>query len=239
MIAIDRLVKTYGKHEVLRGIDLVVRDGLVTGIAGPNACGKTTLIKTILGLVVPDRGEIRIDGELTGGESGFRRKIGYMPQNPRFPVNLSLHELMTMLEDLRGEKSAVRHELVTYFSLNSCLDKPFGHLSGGTKQKAAAVIALLFDPPVVILDEPTAGLDPLSSVRFKDLVRRKSQEGKTIVLVSHLMSEVEQLATDIVFMSEGEIAFSGTVDSLRSKTGEADVERALARIFEDRAGSTR
>ena len=160
-----------------------------------------------------------------------------MPQAPSFPDNLSLHELMAMLEDLRREKATRREELVSYFGLSSILDQPFGQLSGGTKQKVAAISALMFDAPLIICAEPTAGLDPLSRVHFKDLLRSKAREGKTIVLVSHLMSEIEQLASSLVFLAEGKVAYSGGVNELRDSVGEPDLERAVTRLFMLRAES--
>lgn len=236
MIEVRGLTKNYGAREVLGGIDLRIGEGRITGLAGPNGCGKTTLIKCLLGLAVPTGGEIRIAGRPVDDGGRFRRLIGYMPQAADFPPNLRLSELLRMLEDLRGEKAPEKDRLIALFGLGEAMDRPFGHLSGGTRQKLAAVAALMFDAPLIVLDEPTAGLDPLSRVTFKDLLLEKAATGKTILFVSHFMSEIEALASRIVFLSEGRVVHDGPVDRLIEETNEPDLERALTRLFLSRGG---
>lgn len=234
MIEVRGLRKSFGRREVLRGIDLHAPAGAVTGVAGPNACGKSTLMKCLLGLVVPDAGEIRIAGRPAGGDGEYRRSLGYMPQNPQFPGNLRGSELLEMVEDLRGEKAGSREELVAYFSLGEALRQATSELSGGTKQKLSAVIALMFGAPVILLDEPTAGMDPLMSVQFKRLLQREAERGKCILLISHLITEMEQLASGVLFLNEGEAVFSGSTQELLGRTGASDLEQALVHIFEKR-----
>ncbi len=236
MIEVRALRKSYGGREVLSGVDLRIEQGRITGLAGPNGCGKTTLLKCLLGLAVPSSGEILVAGQHVDEGGQFRRLIGYMPQSADFPPNLRLGELLRMLEDLRGEQAAGKERLIDLFELRPALERPFGHLSGGTRQKLAAVTALMFDAPLIILDEPTAGLDPLSRVRFKDLLLAEAAAGKTILLVSHFMSEIEALASRLVFLSDGRVAHDGPVDGLIRETGEPDLERALTRLFLSRGG---
>lgn len=233
MIEISSLTKSYGSREVLRSLNLKIQPGQITAIAGPNACGKTTLIKCILGLVVPESGAIRINGKATDSSGDFRRHIGYMPQTPRFPDNLCARELYGLLESLRGEVAARKEELISYFHIQDILDQPLDQLSGGTRQKISAVAAFMFNAPIVILDEPTAGLDPLAAVSFKDLLSREANSGKTILLVSHFLSEIEQIAGHLAFLNEGEVIYADTVLALMNRTGAPTLERALTRFFKE------
>ena len=232
MIEIRSLSKSYGICKVLGAIDLKITKGSVTGIVGPNACGKTTLIKCILGLVLPTSGEVWIDGQESDSHGEFRRKIGYMPQTPAFPAHLCLRELLNMLENLRGQAAPSRQTLVDYFGLDPILNQALDQLSGGTRQKVAAVIAFMFDAPIVILDEPTVGLDPIAAVLFKDLVLNRAEQGTTIVLVSHIMTEIEKLAGDMAFIDEGKIVFAGPIADLLRQAGVSQLERAITHLFE-------
>jgi Cu-processing system ATP-binding protein len=189
-------------------------------------------VKCIVGLTVPQRGEIYIDGVLADSLGEFRYKIGYMAQNPNFPLNMSLRETMDMLEKLRGRTATARAEVIEVFNLSSVLDKPFSNLSGGTRQRFAAASAFLFDAPVVILDEPTAGLDPLAAIAFKAFTLRKAREGKTIVFVSHFLTEIEQLASDVIFLSERSVLYSGGVDALKARENKTGLEDSLIQLFE-------
>lgn len=233
MIEISGLQKNFGKLEVLKGIELVIRSHKVTAIVGPNASGKTTLIKSILGLVKPDTGSISVKGHQLNGDWLYRQKIGYMPQLARFPENLSASEVIRLIKDLRGNPDTVDEELLSAFQLQSELDKPIRALSGGTRQKVSAVIAFLFNPDVLILDEPTAGLDPISSSQLKDKILKEKSRGKTVLLTSHIMSEIEELADHIVFLLEGKIYFEGPMDALISRAHESKLERAIARMMEE------
>jgi Cu-processing system ATP-binding protein len=225
--------KRFGRLQVLDGVDAVLASGRVTAIVGPNAAGKSTLIKCVLGLVRPDEGQIRLLGEPVGADPGYRRRIGYMPQGAPFPENLTGREILRMLKGLRGE-SETDEELVHRFNLGPELAKPIRTLSGGTRQKLNAVVAFLFRPPVVILDEPTAGLDPLASGILKEKIQEAVERGATVVLTSHIMSEIEELATEVIFLVEGRVHFQGTMEQLRRTTGEQRLERAVARLMRAR-----
>lgn len=230
MIKIRGLEKSFRKLKVLKGIQLEIEPG-VTAIIGPNGSGKTTLIKTILGLVNPDRAEISVDGEEVGRRWDYKKKIGYMPQIASFPDNLKVEELLTMIRDLRNDPEKVDETLIDAFDLDREMDRPLRTLSGGTRQKVSAVLAFLFDPQILILDEPTAGLDPLASSRLKDKIIQEREKRKTIILTSHLMSELEELSQKIVFLLEGKIHSQGTVEELKEQTGERNLERAIAQIM--------
>ena len=237
MLEIRNLTKRFGALDVLRGVDLIVRPGRVTALLGPNGAGKTTLIKSVLGLTRPDTGAILLGGAPAVGEA-YRARIGYMPQIARFPENLSGADLMAMLADLRGVAlggAATDEALVERFALGPHLAKPLRTLSGGTRQKVNAVLAFLFRPELLVLDEPTAGLDPLSSGVLKDRILAERGAGRTIVLTSHVSSELEEMADDVVFLLEGRIAFAGPVDELLRRTGQSRLERAVGRVMQRRA----
>lgn len=225
------LEKAFGRLPVLRGLDLAVAPGGVTALVGPNAAGKSTFIKAVLGLVRPDRGLLRVLGHDPGAGEAYRARIGYMPQAARFPENLTGHEVLRLLAALRGHPERQDRTLVEAFGLAGELGKPVRTLSGGTRQKLSAVVAFLFHPELVILDEPTAGLDPVASALFKDRVRAAAAEGVTVLLTSHLMGEVEELADHVAFLLDGQVRFHGTVGELREATGEARLERAVARLM--------
>lgn len=236
-IAVEGLRKRFGRLEVLAGIDITIAPGRITAIVGPNAAGKTTLIKTILGLVRPGRhgGVVRVDGTAVNGGPDYRERIGYMPQLARFPEYLTGREVIRLLSELRGGNAELDLDLLERFRLQPSLDKPVRTLSGGTRQKLNAVVAFLFRPSLLILDEPTAGLDPLAAGILKDKVLQAPSQGTTVVLTSHIMSEVEELAQDLVFLVEGSVAFRGSVESLLQTSGERRLERAVAGLLE-RAG---
>lgn len=234
MIKISGLKKCFGKAEVLENINLSIEAGKVTAIVGPNGSGKTTLIKNILGLVRPTEGSIKVDGIDTDGNFLYRNKIGYMPQIARYPENLTASELLSLIKDLREQELFDEEEMISSFKLSDEMDKPFKSLSGGTRQKVSAVIAFSFNPMILILDEPTAGLDPISSSYFKDLIINEKQKGKTILLTSHIMSEIQELADDIIFLLNGEVKFKGSINSLLEYTDDSKLERAIAELMEGR-----
>ena len=233
MIKIRNLRQRYGSLEVLQGIDAEIATGRVTAVVGPNAAGKTTLIKSILGLTRADSGLIEVGGVRVNGDETYRSCIGYMPQVARFPSNLSGLELLGMLRSLRPGVKNTDDELIDSFGLEPELSKKLNELSGGTKQKINAVSAFLFRPDLLILDEPTAGLDPRSSSVLKDKILAERRASRTFVITSHVMSELEELADDVIFISDGKIRFSGSVRQIKDLTHQSNLERAVAELMED------
>lgn len=231
MIEIQGLSKRFGKLQVLDGLDLSVQRGAITAVLGPNGAGKTTLIKSILGLVKPDAGSITVNRERINGSPDYRRQIGYMPQIARYPENLTAREIIRMVSDLRDNPPNVDKSLADALRLEPELDKPFRTLSGGNRQKVSAVLAFLFRPEILFLDEPSAGLDPISSSVLKDRVLAEREAGRTIVLTSHIMSEVQELADRVVYLLDGRIHFEASVEGLLHATGEPTLERAIARTM--------
>ena len=235
MIRITGLTKRFGALHVLRGLDLDIADGRVTAIVGPNGAGKTTLMKTILGLTRGDGGTILVDGERVGDDPSYRTRLGYMPQIARFPENLSAAELIAMVRDLRGDDVAVDDDLIAGFDLEDQLRKPLRTLSGGTRQKVNAVLAFLFRPSLLVLDEPTSGLDPVSSATLKTKIAEVRDAGRTVIVTSHVLSDLEAIADDIVFLNEGRVGFAGRVHDLKLATRQLSLERAIAHVMAEDA----
>jgi len=233
MIEIKELHKSFGKNQVLKGIDLDINQGGIFAILGPNGSGKTTLIKSILGMVIPQSGTIKINGKAIKKDWKYRKEIDYLPQIANFPNNLSVKELIKMIKDLRANYTNKDLELIELFKLDSFLDKKLGNLSGGTKQKVNLVLTFMFDSPLIILDEPTTGLDPIALIRLKGLIKSEKEKGKTILITTHIMSFVEEISNEIVFILEGKIYFKGTIPELKSKTNQPDFEHAIASILTD------
>ncbi len=233
-ISIEGLEKSYGRLPVLQGASAGVEQGRITALVGPNGAGKSTLLKILLGLVRPDRGEVEVLGHRINGGHDYRARIGYMPQTARFPENLRGREVLAMLRSLRQTRGREDGSLIELMGLESELDKPVRTLSGGNRQKLNAAIAFLFRPDLLILDEPTAGLDPIASGILKARVRAAQAAGTSVLIASHVMSELEELATDVVFLLDGTVRFEGGIESLKTLTGEARLEAAVARIMGER-----
>lgn len=232
MINIKNLYKSFGKLLVLDELNLSFDKGGIHTILGPNGSGKTTLIKSILGMVIPNSGSIEINGKQVIGEWSYRDKISYLPQIAHFPQNLKVKELFNMIKDLR--KGAHNEDaLIAGFNLTPFLDKKLGHLSGGTSQKVNIAITFMFDSPLIILDEPTTGLDPVALLHLKKLISEEKENGKTILISTHIMSFVEEISDEIVFLLEGKIYFQGTISQLKEKTSQENLEKAIASILKE------
>ncbi len=229
MIEVKSLHKRFGKNQVLSGLDLSIEQGGIFAVLGPNGSGKTTLIKCILGMVIPNKGVISVEGIAVKKNWKYRKDINYLPQIANFPGNLRVKELIRMIKDLRQMKSE-EEKLITLFKLEPFLDKKLSTLSGGTKQKVNIVLAFMFDCPLLILDEPTTGLDPASLIRLKELINKEKDKGKTILITSHIMQFVAEMADTIIYLLEGEIYFKGSIEELKTKTQQTDLEHAIAAI---------
>lgn len=230
MIQINSLYKKFGKLSVLEGLDLEIKSGGIFAILGPNGSGKTTLIKSILGMVIPNSGEIKIDNISVLNQWDYRNQINYLPQIANFPANLTVNELLAMVKNLRP-KDAHENDLISLFGLEPFLDKKLGNLSGGTKQKVNIVLTFMFDSDLIILDEPTSGLDPISLIHLKEIIRKEKEKGKTLLITTHIMSLVDEIADEIVFLLDGKIYFKGSVDQLKEQTQETNLEHAIANLM--------
>ena len=230
MITCNNVQKAFGKNQVLQGIDLDFREpGKITAILGPNGSGKTTLIKSILGMVLPEQGSITVNGQPVRKQWAYRSAIDYLPQIARFPENLTVSELLSMIKDIRSGASRDQ-ELINRFGLEPFLRKRLGNLSGGTKQKVNITLAMMYDSPFLILDEPTSGLDPVAMQTLKAIIREEKERGKLILMTTHIMQFVEEIANEIVYLLEGEIYFKGGIGKLLDQTNEINFEHAIAAL---------
>ncbi|MCL9770366.1 ABC transporter ATP-binding protein [Flavobacterium sp. HXWNR69] len=234
MIEIKELQKKFGKFEVLKNINLSCKKGECIALIGPNGCGKTTLIKSVLGMVLPDSGTIHFNGNSVLGEYLYREKIGYMPQIGRYPDNMTIGQIIEMIKKIRNSSDDLDEDLLHAFELEKMFDKQMRTLSGGTTQKVSAVLAFLFNPDVLILDEPTAGLDPLAAEVLKEKIIKEKEKGKLILITSHLLSELDDLITEIIFMQEGKVHFHQKVEELKTTTGEEKISKAIAKILKNK-----
>ena len=230
MIRIENLHKRFGKLTVLDGLDLEIKSGGIFAILGPNGSGKTTLIKCLLGMVIPTSGKIIHDNKNILHKWRYRNKINYLPQIANFPANLTVNELLKMVKNLRP-KVPNDKELISKFGVKPFLNKKLGNLSGGTKQKINIILTFMFDSDLIILDEPTTGLDPISLIYLKKIIQAEKAKGKTILVTTHIMSLVDEIADEIVFILDGKIYFKGTVDMLKKETGQTNLEHAIANLM--------
>lgn len=230
MMIVRDLHKAFGKNQVLKGVDLELKQGSITAVLGPNGSGKTTLIKCMLGMVIGDKGEIMVNGGITGNSWLYRKDIGYLPQIARFPENLKVLELVHMVKDIRDQE-ARPEELIGLFGLEPFMNKPLRYLSGGTRQKVNILLAFMFGPAIYILDEPTAGLDPLALIHFKQILMKEKAAGKAILMTTHIVHLVEEMADEVVFLLEGRVYFRGGVRQLMEKYDGSSLEHAIANIL--------
>lgn len=232
MIKFINVNKYFDKFHVLKDINLNFEEGNIIALIGPNACGKTTLIKNLLGMVVPTSGEIQFSNHSIKNDWQYRKHIGYMPQIGRYPENMTVGQVIGMIEDLRDKNSVeLDRELYDRYELKDILNKRMGTLSGGTRQKVSAYLAFLFSPKVLVLDEPTAGLDPLSSLILKEKILKEKAKGKLIIITSHILSELDGIVNLVVYMEEGQIIFNKSLDQLKEDTQKTNLSEAIAHIM--------
>jgi Cu-processing system ATP-binding protein len=233
MILIKDLSKKFGRFEALNNINLHCKSGQSIALIGPNGCGKTTLIKSILNMVIPDKGAIIFDGYPIKNNDSYRSHIGYMPQIGRYPDHMNIGQVLETIQILRGTDNAVDHWLYEAYQVNTILHKRMNTLSGGTRQKVSAVIAFMFNPKVLILDEPTAGLDPLASEILKEKILEERKKGKLILITSHLLSELDDIISELIFMQEGCIKMHRDKEALKLQTGEKSLSKAVSKILKE------
>ncbi|SEG92516.1 ABC-2 type transport system ATP-binding protein [Thermomonospora echinospora] len=234
-ISVSGLVKTFGRTRALDGLDLTVSPGEVHGFLGPNGSGKSTTIRVLLGLLRADAGT----AELLGGDpwrdaTALHRRLAYVPGDVTLWPNLSGGEVIDLLGRLRGGLDPRRRaELLERFELDP--RKKGRAYSKGNRQKVALVAALASDAELLILDEPTSGLDPLMEEVFRQCVREERRRGRTVLLSSHILSEVEALCDRVTIIRRGRAVESGTLDELRHLT-RTSIQAELARPSDGLAG---
>ncbi len=232
MIIANNINKQFGKLKALDNVSITCNKGECIALIGPNGSGKTTFIKCILGMVVCDSGFITFNGKNILHNWQYRADIGYMPQTGRYPDNMTIGQVLDMMKDIRNKQhSQLDEDLVKQFGVDKLLDKRMRTLSGGTRQKVSASLAFLFNPDVLILDEPTAGLDPVSSEILKAKIIAEKAKGKLIMISSHVLSELDDLVTQVIYMQEGKLCFHKSISDLRADTGEEKLSKAIASVM--------
>jgi Cu-processing system ATP-binding protein len=231
MISIKSVSKNFGRLSVLKNVALDLHLGRSYALVGPNGSGKTTLIKSILGLVIASSGEITFDSKSIAKDWKYREKIGYMPQIGRYPENMTIGQLIDMMKNIRKNSSKLDDSLIEGFKLYKIFDKRMHALSGGTRQKVSAALAFLFNPPVLILDEPTAGLDPISVEILKEKILEEKGRGKLLMISSHILSDLDELASDMVYIFEGKLHYNNTIQALKEETQEKKLGKAIATMI--------
>lgn len=232
MITIEHITKKFKKLHALDNISAHFRKGQVVSLIGPNGSGKTTLIKSILGIVKPDSGDIYFNSKSISSEVAYRDKIGYMPQIGRYPDNMTIGQVIGMIKNIRNHSGRkLDEELIEAYNMGALMEKNMRSLSGGTRQKVSAVLAFLFDPEVLILDEPTAGLDPLASEILKDKIVKEKEAGKLILITSHILSDLDELTTDVMYLQDGKLRLYQPIGKLKELTGEERLGRAIASVM--------
>ena len=232
MITVQQLNKSFGRSRILDGLTIDLNQGRSVALIGPNGSGKTTFIKCLLGLCIPDSGNITVADQNIKGAWEYRNKIGYMPQIGRYPDNITVKHLIDMIQGIRNGSERYDLELYDAFNIRSFEHKTMQSLSGGMRQKVSACIAFMFNPEILILDEPTAGLDPVSSEILKDKVIREQQKGKLILITSHILSDLEEIATDIAFIQEGKLIFNKSAEALKEETGTKQLSKSISQIMQ-------
>jgi len=236
MLESIQLSKSFGKLKVLDGVSVRMQAGQAVSFIGPNGSGRTTFIKCLLGLVIPDSGDVTMNGEHILGNWDYRRHIGYMPQIGRYPDHIRVGQLFDMIQEIRrGTFQRLDDDLMRAFEVDTFAHKTMRTLSGGTRQKVSACLAFMFDPAVLILDEPTAGLDPLSSEILKEKVLAEKAKGKLTLLTSHILSDLDELTTDVLYIMEGKVLFYQPIEQLKAQTGEDKLHRAIANVMKQQA----
>jgi Cu-processing system ATP-binding protein len=233
MVEIKKLNKHFGRLHVLKDVDLEFSKGQSIALIGPNGCGKTTLIKSILGMVLPESGSIFFEGKSIALSQHYRSEIGYMPQIGRYPENMRVGQVIDTLVELRNHTRDLDTDLHQAYKIREIANKRMNTLSGGTRQKVSATLAFMFDPKVLILDEPTAGLDPLASEILKEKILLERKKDKLMLITSHLLSELDEIISEVVFMQEGSVKFHQSTERIKEATSEKSLAKAISTLLKN------
>ena len=231
------LTKRYGDVVALEGLDLSVETGTVFGLLGTNGAGKSSLFKLLIGHLRPDAGSVSVVGrDVTAAGHALRRVVGYVPEHAGFPPALTGREVLEFHAQIRGISEGARPERIAAVlktvGLADAADRRVGGYSNGMNRRLALATALLHRPRVLLLDEPTAGLDPLGVTEFHRIVERLAEEeGLTVVLTTHVLAEVEALCEDVAVLHDGQLQFTGSVSELAAAGDSAGLEGAFRQLI--------
>ena len=232
MIQVNALYKSFGDVRALQGVSFTASDGQITGLLGPNGAGKTTTLRILYTVLQPDHGTAVVDGcDVVKAPQGVQRRIGALPETQGLYPRLTARENVRYYGRLHGlEGAALEQEieaLIELFEMQAYADRPTAGFSRGERLKVAIARALVHQPQNVLLDEPTTGLDVVSTRAMREVIRRFRDRGKCVLFSSHVMQEVSALCDHIVVIAQGQVVADGTPDELRELTGQANLEDAF------------
>jgi len=225
MIKIENLNKNYGEKQVIHNINLEIKKGELCGFIGPNGAGKTTIMKILTCLLKPGSGNVYIKNfSVIDSPIDVKRHIGYLPENSSLYEDMTINQYLEFFSEIYGMDKKISKkrilELLNDLGLNERADENISSLSNGMKRKVAIIRAILHDPEVLIFDEPTVNLDPITSSSVRKFMKELQRKGKTIFFSTHNLYEVESVCERIVMINKGKIIFAGTIDELKDKFGE-------------------
>lgn len=227
LIDINDVSKIYGNEIALNHVDLKIEPGKIIALLGPNGSGKTTLIKLINGLIPLTSGEIKVDNRPVGIES--KKIISYLPERTYLDPNMSVIECMNFFKDFYEDFDLDRaYELVSKLDIN--LNKKLSTLSKGTKEKVQLILVMSRRAKVYILDEPIAGVDPAARDYILDIIMNNFNEGSTLIICTHLISDIEKILDEVVFLKKGRVMLQDTADSVRAKYS-GSIDQAFREVF--------
>ena len=230
-IEIKNLTKRFDKVVALKSVSATFDSGQCIALLGPNGCGKTTLIKSILGMVLPTEGEIVINNQSIKDDHMYRKHIGYMPQIGKYPANMSIKDVLYTIQKMRNSDENIDSDLFDNFQMHHLENKKMSTLSGGTIQKVSACIAFMHNPNIIILDEPTAGLDLIATEILKEKIEKEKEKGKLIIITSHQLNELDSTLSHVCMMDEAKILFFKDKDEIKHVTGKDNLSSAVYSLF--------
>ena len=241
MIEVDNLQKSFKKVEALRGVSFTARDGRITGLLGPNGAGKTTTLRILYTLMKPDGGCARIDHfDAVTEAQEVQRRIGVLPENRGLYPRLTSRENIRYYGELQGQRGEELErnidEMIALLDMGEIADRRVEGFSQGERLKVAIARALIHHPHNILLDEPTNGLDVMSTRAMRKIIRRFREEGKCVVISTHIMQEISALCDDIVVISHGRVVAAGTPTELREETGHENLEDAFVSVIGSEEG---
>lgn len=217
MITVEHLTKQFGKFTAVNDVSFDVKQGEVFAFLGPNGSGKTTTLKSIVGLNIPTSGSIRVNGfDIRTNAKEAKQSVSYLPQRVIFPETLTAREVVRFYSSLRNISRSVADESLAKAGFNGFSDKPVQEFSGGMIQRLGMTVIGIPNSPILLLDEPTANLDPQGVKQFRDFILEQKTQGKTIIFSTHLLAEAEQLADRVAIFVSGRLAALESIDDLRT-----------------------
>lgn len=217
MIQVDHLTKCFGRTTAVDGVTFSVHEGEVFALLGPNGSGKTTTLKSIVGLTIPDGGTVRINGiDVHLHPRSARQMVSYLPQRVVFPESLTAREILVFHARLRGLPVEEGDRMLEKARFAAAADRAVGTFSGGMVQRLGLAVVALPDAPVLLLDEPTANLDPQGVKRFREFILQQKEAGRTVLFSTHLLAEAEQLADRVGIFVGGRLVAEESVEHLQA-----------------------